>query len=271
VCTILVTANPDHVFNAHMCPSFTARGNTHTIWGMDFGKKDDLIIPLTNLDVDEYRDPESIIGDKRLFILHYHAPTGQASGEHPVIKSIKAMNYGYNVTAALWHNGQLTKGFEGWDTQHILDVLVDEPAIWDNNLSLHHFIDWNALNQLEGTFSCVLMMDFCHIKYRNEAHNPEVISESKLFLFRNNSAPLVVRSPMSPVEKMDTIFMDNSTYFSSVPLTGDQAPGKVKPLPANTAYQVSLHRAGEEGEEPVFKAEPVAYFDNRYDPYGLAV
>ena len=94
--------------------------------------------------------------DNTFYIAHIQAPTGGMVDDfnriHPATRGSKL----------LWHNGILKQsylrdsGYSGWDTQYLIDVVVD----------------WDILGSIDGSFSCLM------------------IENKDLHLFRSQAAPM---------------------------------------------------------------------------------
>lgn len=294
MCTLLVTSNPNHISHAFSSPSFMLRGTKQsTLWALDFYKQEAIeqITPreysskqISPHEIATWAGSDKDDTTERLYILHTHSPTGDTWGRHPATLDIsRALHNGktsqIEVSAKLWHNGQLINHpSDEWDTYTLLKNLVpmSEEDI-DPEAPFGSVIDWDYLNRVEGTFAGALYVDIA-------SQHPKLPSQSRLFLFRNSMAPLIVKEPQSGIRATNNhahptedIFLDSNAYISSVPLSGDESGSgaqgtNIVNLSVNTVYQVDPFNQmsySVPGVFPVFALQPAAYFANVYDPYGL--
>ena len=106
-------------------------------------------------------------------IAHIQAPTTESTDIESVHPCIVLGSSG-NVKHALWHNGILK--------HNTIEQLKDNTDItWDTKLMLLEVIDngWDALNIMDGTFSCIYY------------------KEKQLFHFRNNISPMFIDDDMN--------------------------------------------------------------------------
>lgn len=105
--------------------------------------------------------PESIF-----IVVHQQAPTSTTS-----LNSIHPAIFQENL---LWHNGILK------DSQiKPMSQKIFWEETWDTYLLLRHYIEEGSLNDIDGSFSCLLYKD------------------QKLFLFRNQIAPMFIDDDMN--------------------------------------------------------------------------
>lgn len=106
-------------------------------------------------------------------IVHVQAPTTEEKTIDSVHPAVVTDRFEQWPTAALWHNGiikaEMVKQLSyihktSWDTMQILRALESSQN------------DWNKLNNLDGTFSCLY-------------YNRESLS---LYLFRNEISPMFI-------------------------------------------------------------------------------
>ncbi|MCA1799877.1 MAG: hypothetical protein LC687_00145 [Actinobacteria bacterium] len=285
MCSIILTANPFFIPKAMQTPAFVSRaskGSEGTLWALDFSKSphQDLIIT-EKLDIGAYSfnpedTPEDIMGHARLYIAHLHSPTGPTWRPHPASKQINSIEGNYEISAHLWHNGQIINTpNQVWDTSDLLDNLVSDDVFrnTDKNEGLPDemggLINWDYLDEVEGTFACALYINVKTLGDGDQSH-----SESRLYVFRNAMAPLMARNPMtmepwaSEPRLTDPIFLDERSYVSSVPLIGDEALGKGTTVLSNVIYRVDYHSHNDEGE-PIFVLASARLINNTYNPYGV--
>ncbi len=283
MCTLLLTSNPYHISKAFNTPAFVSRASKNspgTLWALDFTKTQDqdLIIgtKIRAQGFDPDSEPDDVMGQARLYLLHMHSPTGDTWREHPASKQINNVEMGYEISAHLWHNGQVINTPNGvWDTSDLLDNLIHDVAFAGTSRSqfvdeMGGLIKWDYLDEVEGSFAGALFINVKPI----DSEGVDTPSESRLYVFRNNMSPLIARTPMTmePCQRSprltDPIYMDETSYISSVPLVGDESNSKWSKVPSNVIFRVDLH-SHSELNEPIFTLAAARLINNTYNPYGV--
>lgn len=281
MCTLLVTSNPDHISHGMATPSFIQRGTRdQSIWSIEFtepGKwKTTIASEVSSWGAAQLDNPG-------LFITHLHSPTGPTYGRHPAKVEYTDPDPDdlsqKTLRAYLWHNGQIINiPNNRWDTQEILKGIVSEPHNWSAPIFPHNFINWHSLDDIEGSFAGVLYVEAETLTFSKGMSHPGIpYRQGALFLFRNAMSPLVYRDPFigSPVNSLDAFFLHKNSYVASVPLSGHE--NSINTIPKNEVYQVypavtnafALGGVYPPDIDVDFAGEPVAYFENHYNPYGI--
>ena len=258
MCTLLVTANPDHISHAFTTPRFVNRGNgNYSLWALDFVGEGDKVDHILPYQLDSWTPDDDVIGT-RLYVLHMHSPTGDTYAPHPARKYITSPIGGHEVSGYLWHNGQvINTPIDVWDTQRILDNLLEGPIDWNENTSFNSFLNWDTLNELEGTYAGVLLINHTARGWKEG----EDLHESYLMIFRNAMAPLIYKGDNVDVESSKDFHLTPDSYVSSVPLAGHENPSLWRTIPSNVVFALG-YREG-------FYGTPLLYTENRYNPYGI--
>lgn len=145
----------------------------------------------------EFFDPD-LISDQGYHICHIQAPTGERTND---LKNIHPAEWNGHL---LWHNGivkdkdikrlqQKQNISDGWDTALLLNELEEEEKL-------------ENISQIDGSFACIYLF------------------ENKIFLFRNDLAPLY--------------YSRNKMDISSVPWINDDVYCECKYLTSNIYFQL---------------------------------
>lgn len=99
-------------------------------------------------------------GEGRYFVAHQQAPTTDAKDQN-------AIHPAQIDSSLLWHNGIIKA-----DDVKRLQSIYDKDVVWDTKLLLIHYLRTANMEDIDGTFACVLYND------------------AKLHVFRNEISPL---------------------------------------------------------------------------------